>query len=493
MDPAFSDTLSYADHPARRADSATTTSTASRAWRAAIVVLIAVIWLIPIRSYRLPVSLPFNLEPYRLVIIALLFALVVSVLIAGRRLDAGGHGLPVVLLAAAGVASLLAARQQIDQAGLQTQAIKSLSYLLSFVVAFVLIASVIRAFEDIVAIIAVIVVGAFAVAVAALVESRTHYNVFDHLQSALPFLKRDHSASTFFRQGRLRVHASSQHPIALGVALAMCTPLAIYLGRRARSKLWSRLWVGAALVIVTGAAVTQSRTVAVMLGGMVLLALWLRPRQVARWWPLAIVVVGFIHLASPHTLGNLYTAFKPSGGILAQQESRNGLGGSGRIADVRPGLHLWESAPIFGHGPGTEATSVGAAGPQAASPQATPARASAPQAAPPTTANSIIFDDQYMSSLVELGIVGFLAVVWLVIGSVVKMARVAKRVQGPVGDLLAAFATACAGFALSMVTFDAFSFVQVTLLFFVLAALGLQTRRLAVRRSETVPPTGGRS
>lgn len=477
MDSAFSDTLSYADQPARRADPATTASAASRAWRAAVVVLIAVIWLIPIRSYKLPVSLPFNLEPYRLVIIALLFALVVSVLIAGRRLDAGGHGLPVILLAAAGVASLLAARHAIDEAGLQTQAIKSVSYLLSFVVAFVLIASVIRAFEDIVAIVAVIVVGAFAVAVAALVESRTHYNLFDHLQSALPFLQRDHSASTFFRAGRLRVHASSQHPIALGVALAMCAPLAIYLGRRARSKLWSRLWICAALVILTGAAVTQSRTVPVMLVGMVLLALWLRPR-LARWWPLALVVVGFIHFASPHTLGNLYTSFTPSGGILAQQESRTGLGGSGRIADVSPGLHLWESAPLFGHGPGTEATRGGAAGPQAGSPQA---------------ANSIIFDDQYMSSLVELGIVGFLAVVWLVIGAVVKMARVAKREHGPVGDLLVAFATACTGFALSMVTFDAFSFVQVTLLFFVLAALGLQTRRLAVRRSETVPATGGSS
>ena len=35
------------------------------------------------------------------------------------------------------------------------------------------------------------------------------------------------------RGGRLRVHASSQHPIAIGVALMMILPIAVYLAQRA--------------------------------------------------------------------------------------------------------------------------------------------------------------------------------------------------------------------------------------------------------------------
>jgi len=474
-DSAFTEALPY-NGRARDTARPHAVSAASSAWRAAVCVLIAVIWLIPIKSYRLPVSLPFNLEPYRLVIIALLFALLISVVFAGRRLDAGGHGWPVVLLAAAAVASLLSARSTIDAAGLQTQAIKSVTYLLSFVVAFILIASVIRAVEDIAAVVAVIVVGAVVVAIAALVESRTHYNAFDHLHTWFPFLDHDRGAATFARAGRLRVHASSQHPIALGVALVMCAPLAVYLSRQAKTKLWSRGWLLAAIVVVTGAAVTQSRTVPLVLVGMVVTALWLRPKRVARRWPLLVVAVVFIHFASPHTLGNLYTSFTPSGGLLAQQDSRSGLGGSGRIADIRPGLSLWEQAPLFGHGSGTQATHGGAAGPQADSPVAQ---------------NGIIFDDQYMSSLVELGIFGFLAVLWLVVGAVVKIGRVAKYTRGSLGDLLVALCTACAGYAVSMATFDAFSFVQVTLLFFVLAALGLQARRLALQETPPSPSTPG--
>jgi O-Antigen ligase len=436
----------------------------SLTWRAAVGALIAVIWLVPIKSYRLPISLPFNLELYRLVIIVLLLGLVASVLIAGRELDAGGHGLPLILLAAAGVASLVSARHAIDAAGLQTQSVKSLSYLLSFVVAFILISSTVRAFHDIVAIVTVIVVGATFVAACAVVESRTHYNPFDHLSSWIPFLDHQRGAVEFARAGRLRVHASAQHPIALGVALTMCSPLAVYLASRARSRLMSWLWMGAGVVMIAGATVTVSRTVPLMIVGMVLTALWLRPRQVARRWPLLILVVAFVHFASPHTLGPLLRAFQPSGGLLAQQQQRSGFGGSGRIADITPGIELWKEQPLFGRGMGTNPTHGGVSGPQADT-------VSEDQ---PT-----IFDDQYMSSLVELGAVGFVAVVWLVVGAFVKIGRTAKRSTGPVGDLLAATAAACAGYALAMLTFDAFSFVQVTLLFFVIAALGLQARRLA--------------
>jgi hypothetical protein len=91
----------------------------------------------------------------------------------------------------------------------------------------------------------------------------------------------------------------------------------------------------------------------------------------------------------------------------------------------------------------------------------------------------MIFDDQYLESLVSLGLVGMIGVLWFVWGTVVKLVRSAKRTPGgEVGDLLVACAVSTAGFAVSMLTFDAFSFVQATLFFCVIAALGLRTRAL---------------
>jgi hypothetical protein len=90
----------------------------------------------------------------------------------------------------------------------------------------------------------------------------------------------------------------------------------------------------------------------------------------------------------------------------------------------------------------------------------------------------IIFDDQYMNTLVSIGLLGLIAVVWLVWGSVRDLGRTAKQTRGDPGELLAALTIAAGGFGVSMATFDAFSFVQVTLLFFLVVVLGLRLRAI---------------
>jgi hypothetical protein len=79
---------------------------------------------------------------------------------------------------------------------------------------------------------------------------------------------------------------------------------------------------------------------------------------------------------------------------------------------------------------------------------------------------------------VYLGIIGLVGVLWFVWGTVRKLARTAKRLHSIEGDLLVACAAACAGFGVSLAVFDAFAFVQSSLLFFVIAALGLRVRSL---------------
>jgi hypothetical protein len=467
----MSDSISSAGPPVRLSDAATLrtragAAAASPGWRAAIILLVLVIWLIPIKSYKLPVTLPFNLEVYRLLIVILLFAWLLSALLGRAELSAGGLGAPVILFVLAGVAPLFVNRQEIEAQGLQTQTIKSLSFELSFLVAFVLVCSTVRALRDIDAIVAVIVALGFGVAVAALIEQRTKYNAFDHLQEWVPFLKRTRGIQQNIRFGRLRVRGSAQHPIALGAALMMMVPLGFYLARRATTKAATWRWSFVSMVLAGAALATQSRTVVLMTAVMVLVGLLLRPQAMFRRWPLLLVLVVAVHFAAPRTLSGLWHAFHPKKGLLAEQQVRGGSKGSGRIADVSPGLAFWQQKPIFGEGAGTS-----------------PVRG-AIEASTARGGDHIIFDDQYLRMLVEGGVVGFGALVWLLWGAVFKIGSAVKRASGRAGDLLAACTASTAAYAAGIITYDSLAFVQVTLLFFVVAALGLRARSVAPAASD---------
>src|SRR5262249_24921861 len=135
---------------------------------------------------------------------------------------------------------------------------------------------------------------------------------------------------------------------------------------------------------------------------------------------------------------------------------------------ITPGLRSLGQAPAFGHGLGTGRVrgtadeNVGGAG----------------VITDPKTGAPIIFDDQWMNSLVSIGVIGFIGALWFILGGVLKLIRSAKGAVGAVSDLTTACAVSTAGFAGGMLAFDAFSFVQCTLIFFVLMALGLRARAL---------------
>jgi hypothetical protein len=264
--------------------------------------------------------------------------------------------------------------------------------------------------------------------------------------------------------GALRVRASAQHPIALGCALTMCVPLAIHLSTRAATAVRRRLWLAAAALVCLGALATVSRTVVLMLLAMLVCAFWLYGTRLLRYWPLVVVLAIATHFAAPGVVSHIYKRFNPKGGVVGQLDSRAGMRGSGRIADLGPGLGYWVKSPLLGHGLGT----VAATGDSLST---TPTAA---VAGPP-----IIFDDQYMNTLVSLGAVGLICVLLFIWGSVRRLGVAARRTAGSDGALLAACAISAAGFGAGMATFDAFTFVQATLVFFIIVALGLRVRAVA--------------
>jgi len=432
-------------------------------WSNSIVCLVLIIWLIPIKTYRLPIELPFALEPYRIFLLALVGVWFLAALAGRATLGAGGHGRALALFAGAALVSQIVNFQEIDAGPLEGEALKALSYFFSFVVIFLVVTSTVSTFEGLERVVRAMVVGAIIVAVGALYDSRFSYNVFDHLSEFFPGLVQVPREVVEERGGRLRVYGSAQHPIALGCALLMVLPLAIYLAGRATTLVRSRLWLVGAVVIAAGALATVSRTTVVMLVGMTLMAIWLRGRTITRFWPLLIVLPFGVHFVAPGALGGLYKSFFPKHGLVTDLTERAGQGGSGRFADVGPGLELWTQSPVVGHGLGSQ--TVAAADPGEVSPG---------QAVP-----ELIFDNQYLNTLVTLGVLGIVAALWMVWGSAAKLGRAARQRAGPVSDLLVASAVASVGFGASMVLFDAFYFVQATLVFFVVAAVGFRARALA--------------
>jgi polysaccharide biosynthesis protein PslJ len=427
-------------------------------------------WLIPARGYRLPITLPFNLEPYRIVLAALILALIAQVIAGDAKLEFLGFGVPVTILAGTAIVASILNYEELGNAVETGGAFKSLSYFLGFLAVFVLVASTIKTQAAMDTVVRALVIGATIVAFSAIYESRSGYNAFDHLSEWIPALIREGRTGFEERGGNVRVYASAQHPIALSAALFMAFPLALYLVGRAASKLRSRLWIVAAAICAMGAVATISRTTVIMGVALGLVGLWVRGRQVVRFWPLLLVLPVAIHFAVPGALGGIYKAFNPSQGLTSDLYTRSGEQGSGRLADLEPGLRVWSESPLIGKGIGSVVTS---------------AEAGAAQAAEGAEGAIIYFDNEWLTTLVSLGVIGIAGVIWFVWGSLATVGRFARRVRGPRSDLAAASAGAIGAFGAAMFVFDAFAFVQATILFFAIAALGLQARRLGPRPADS--------
>jgi O-antigen ligase len=323
---------------------------------------------------------------------------------------------------------------------------KSLTFLLSFVLLYLFVATILRHRPDIELILKVLVGFGSLVAVAALVERRSGYNVFYHLHGVLPFLHFN-GAENIVRNGRFRVLGSGQHPIAFGAMFALLVPLSLTLVRTSSKKWWVATGLSAFAMLATG-----SRTAVIMIVVSAVIFFWLKPVEMKRMAPLLVPAIVAVHFAVPGALVSLKDAFFPSGGLIAEQTdlepgSDPQLAG-GRIRLLGPSLSEWSKKPLVGEGWGTRITGFDS-----------------------VFRNAPILDNQWLGTLLELGIVGFAAWFWLIARAVRRLARASRESSERDSWLFTGFAAAIAGFGVGMLTYDAFSFIQVTFIFWILLAL----------------------
>lgn len=434
-------------------------------WHVLLGALIAVIMFIPIKRYLLPGGLPVDFEPYRALVGLMIIGWLAVVLAdPAIRLRGGAIGLPLGAVLLTAFASIAMNGGRVRELGVSAEVIKALSFLLSFVLLYFLIVSVVTTRQRVDLLIKLLVAGGAVVALGAIYESRTGYNVFDHWAEVVPVLTYEEDAQRaeeMLRAGNVRVYGSSQHPIALAAALAMLVPLGVYLAVTLRK----RRWWAATVLVGLGAMATISRTGVIMLVVFGLVFLWLRRRETMRMAPLLLPALVVVYVAVPGALGSLYGGFFGhglKGTLTEQQESVKyaELQSDGRLADIAPTLEETAKQPLLGQGYGSRVAGV----------------------------NARLLDNQWLLTLVETGLLGFAAWFWVFKRSIGRLKRAAKTDTTARGWLCVALAASIYSFAVGMLTYDAFSFVQVT--FFLIILLGITAVVLSLPSDEQDTPGG---
>lgn len=413
-------------------------------WHVLLAAMFFVILFIPIRRYALPGDLPFELEPYRLAVALIAAGWVASLLADPRvRLQRTGLEGPLVLLLLAIMGSLVVNPGRV--ASVEPEVVKEVMFFASFLIVLYLIVSVARSQGKIDFLVKALVGGGAVVAAFAVIEARSGYNPFNQLSGFIPLLETLHIPDPSGRGARLRVYASAQHPIALGAALVMLIPLAVYLVRRSRARVW---WLAIVLLLL-GALATVSRTSVIMLVVVALVFLWLRPVETKRLWPLLLPALILVHFALPGTIGTLKSAFTPAGGLIEEQRKSEGNRGAGRVADLGPALRgEFAPRPLLGQGFGTRVVDKG------------------------PKENAAILDNQWLATLLETGLAGFAAWLWLFKRFIQRLGSRAKRDLTETGWLAAGLTASVAAYVVGMFFYDAFSFIQVTFFLFIMLGLG---------------------
>lgn len=289
-----------------------------------------------------------------------------------------------------------------------------------------------------------IVMGAFFMAVVAILQ---YYKVVDLAALAnFPGLVIDKSGAEFLidRYGLNRVSGTATHPIEFGVVLAMSLPLALHLALTAAPGRRVRMWLMLALIAVA-MPLSVSRSGIVAAGvALFFYVVVLRLRTLFNLLPLAFGGVVAITIAAPGVLGTVLNLLLATGNEPSSQA---------RTDDYPIIFAQWRDNPVLGRGPGTYIPKL-----------------------------YRLVDNQYLIALVSTGVVGLVVLVSIFCTGY----SLARRVRWFSSDentrgLGQALAAAIAAAAVSLFTFDGFGFTVMFVVTHLLVGCAGALWRTAVR------------
>jgi O-antigen ligase len=253
------------------------------------------------------------------------------------------------------------------------------------------------------------------------------------------------------RDGFNRPSATAAHPLELAAVLAMCLPFALHEARFATGRARPLRWLQA-VVIAVAIPMTISRSAVLGLAAVAVVLIPTWPRRQRRAAYLVILgTVGLLWLAQPHLLTVFLGLF---GQVGADPSSTS------RLSAYASAVPYIEAHPWFGQGFLTFL----------------------PQ-------TYFFVDNQYLSTLIETGVAGLLALVAMFVTGW-HAARSSRRLQADPRsrDLMQCLAASVLVAAVSFSTFDAMSFsIAAALTFLLLGCVGAAwrlTRRPSVNSGD---------
>lgn len=409
-----------------------------------LAAFMAMLFLVPVDSTELKVHLPVGSQIDRFAVVAMVLALICfggdqRAFLRTRRSKLYVAAVCVFVLFA--LASVLTGIVRVVNLGELELAEKRFALLGSFIVLSWFTLSALR-FEDLRGFSTYLIGLATVMAFGMVVERQTGYNAFYSWAGTLlkPIADVASSPTNIHPEmgsdGRVAVFGPTLHGLAATTMLIVVMPFALVRVLEARSR--RQWWLNAiafALMLVAAASTDRKTALLVPIAVVVYLTLY-RPKAVLRLAPLGLVaMVGLVHFASPGSLG---TVISPNSGLSSSSSTHR----LGDFSTVTPDVL---AHPLLGRGFGT--------------------------LNPERPDQFRINDDEYLDEIWEVGVLGVLAYLGMIVAPIV-IARPAIRSRAPnVSSLTLAASAGCVAYLVVSALFDALSFPQAPYMFFLVAAL----------------------
>jgi O-antigen ligase len=406
--------------------------------------LLVMIFLVPFDAMQLKVALPVSSDFDRVLVIAIVAVWGIGIIRASpqtvERLRPAGWAVGMIAFLIVAVASIAFNVERITNLGEWDDAQKHLAVLFSLAAVFAIVtlnlrASELRAFSVLIVLLAVVT------AAGTIYEKKTGFNVFYETSSAVfsPIATVAPSPTDInpdpSTTPRPTITGPTRHALSVTSILGMALPFAVVLAAISPVRRRRLLWGLAACLIIAGALITQRKSGAVVPAMALLVLFVLRPRQLLRLAPYGVVALAVALVVTP----GIFSTVRELGQTKEQDST------AGRTSDYPAVIPDVLTRPILGRGFGTLDSE--------------------------RVDTYRIFDNEYLGQLFQVGALGLLAFIALIV-TPLFVARSVLRSDDPVrGPPALAAGAACLAFGVACSLYDILTFPQAPYLFLFMAAM----------------------
>jgi O-antigen ligase len=406
--------------------------------------LLGMIFLVPFDAMQLKISMPVSSDFDRFLVIAIVVAWGLGTAFGKReaveRLRPPGWAIGMIAFLLVAVASIAFNVERITNLGEWDDAQKHLAVLFSLAAVFAIVtlnlrASELRPFSVLIVVLAVIT------ATGTIYEKKTGFNVFYETSSAVFSPIADVAPSPTdvnpdpSTTPRPTITGPTRHALSVTSILGMALPFAVVLAAMTPVRRRRILWGLAACLIIAGALITQRKSGAVVPAMALLVLFVLRPRQLLRLAPYGVVALAVALVITP----GIFSTVRELGQTKEQDST------AGRTSDYPAVMPDVLTRPILGRGFGTLDSE--------------------------RVDTYRIFDNEYLGQLFQVGALGLLAFIALIV-TPLFVARSVLRSDDPVrGPPALAAGAACLAFGVACSLYDILTFPQAPYLFLFMAAM----------------------